>query len=300
MCDFSDQQDNNYKIKIYSSGYLRKTSVTLEFSPSDTLAHVQEKFSKMVKLKSPKCIPKFPFFPISIIELIPCIGHNILTAFKPHIDDTMYRIFGPFPPLQCKDEDAYSLRTRLSTDGLLGGKCNLEIIEKCFVVKSNTNEHNDIRFETFRLCCSSHVFNHDSNYAGIVLYAYEGQTDWRLNSRHCKSGYTVILDTGKLVKLAEEENWPGTEGIVHGLVYYYIFRCGIENTVGEGFSIMKGVVKWNSTTFNARETGYHDKERIISDTGKNVLDEMIRVWKEFGIKSQSLPTESCRNFPFSN
>ena len=82
-------------------------------------------------------------------------------------------------------------------------------------------------------------------------------------------------------------------------MYYYIFRCEIGDAVGEAFSIMEEIVRWNSSTFNARNTEYHDGERIISDIGKRVLDEMIQNWKEFGIKLNSLPAESCRNFPFS-
>ena len=120
----------------------------------------------------------------------------------------------------------------------------METNANSFVVKSKKNEGIDIQFESYRLCCLSDVSFPNSDYAGIVLYAYKGNTDWRLNNPHCKSGYTIILDTYKLNKLEKEGNWPKTEGKVHGLVYYCIFRCEIGDAVGEAFSIMKEIVKY--------------------------------------------------------
>ena len=169
----------------------------------------------------------------------------------------------------------------VSCEGLPGGSANLDEEEECFVVRS-TNLDVPIRFKSFRLSCRSHVYTPDCNYAGIVLYAYEGQTEWWLNGQHCKSGYTIILDTEILEELSLGEEWPETEGVVHGMVFYYLFRREIGRSVGEGFAIMNGVVKWNSTTFNARNDGYHDGERIISKSGMKMLDRLIQVWRRYG------------------
>ena len=59
---------------------------------------------------------------------------------------------------------------------------------------------------------------------------------------------------------------------------------------------MNGDVKWNSTTFNARDDGYHDTERIISDSGKKVIDKLIQVWKRYGEKYHSIPPNNRLTF----
>ena len=156
------------------------------------------------KIKHLKLVPKFPFLCISRIELFPKRGN--WTPFKARPSETIREIFGPPPPLSLKDEDYYSFNANLNSDGLLGGACRLETNANSFVVKSKKSEGIDIQFESFRLCCSSDVYFPNSDYAGIVLYACQGKTDWRLNNRHCKSGYTIILDTDKLKKLEKEEN----------------------------------------------------------------------------------------------
>ena len=298
MCENSN---NKRELKIYFNSFPFQSvrCLTLSVDDCETIAKIEGKCWKLIekRIKLLKLVAKFPILGISRIELFPKRGYR--TPFKARRSDTIRDIFGPPPPLSLKDEDYYSFKANLNSDGLLGGACHLETNANYFVVKSKKNEVIDIQFESFRLCCSSDVYFPNSDYAGIVLYAYRGKTDWRLNNRHCKSGYTIILDTDKLKKLEKEENWPQTEGIIHGLVYYYIFRCcEIGDAVGEAFSIMKEIVKWNSSTFNARSTEYHDGERIISEIGKRVLDEIIQNWKEFGIKLKSLPIESCRNFPF--
>lgn len=36
----------------------------------------------------------------------------------------------------------------------------------------------------------------EHDYAGMVLYAYDSTSDWRLNGVHCKGGYTYTRSGG--------------------------------------------------------------------------------------------------------
>ena len=87
-----------------------------------------------MRIKLLKLDPQFPILGISRIELFPKSGYR--TPFKARRSDTIREIFGSPPPLALKDEDYYSFKANLNSDGLLGGTCLLERNANLFVVKS--------------------------------------------------------------------------------------------------------------------------------------------------------------------
>ena len=148
---------------------------------------------------------------------------------------------------------------------------------------------------TLHLSCASDVYDGTSkNYAGFVLYSHNGQTSWTLNGKKCKSGYIVIQDTDS--SNVQRYRAAGSPGVVHGAVYRNVFGEDIgKSTVGEGFAVMDGEMKWNSYTFNApRDSVYHDHCKDISQVARDNIEKVLQEWKDAGMKSHSLPTE--RNF----
>lgn len=155
----------------------------------------------------------------------------------------------------------------------------------------------EIPVTTLHLSCASHVYrDHSKNYAGFVLYSHNDQTSWMLNRRKCKSGYIVIQDTDSF----GVRRYLGTSpGVVHGAVYKNVFGEDIgERTVGEGFSVMGGVTKWNSYTFNAHDDYYHDSRKGISQVAQENIEIVLNDWMYFGKKWHCLPTK--RNYDVQN
>lgn len=151
----------------------------------------------------------------------------------------------------------------------------------------------EIPVTTLHLSCSSDVYGGPSkNYAGFVLYSHDGQTSWTLNGRKCKSGYIVIQDTDSS---GVRKYLGASPGVVHGAVYKNVFGEDIgARTVGEGFAVMGGVIKWNSYTFNAHKDFYHDSRKGISQVAQENIERVLQVWMDAGIKRHCFPT--VRNF----
>lgn len=62
------------------------------------------------------------------------------------------------------------------------------------------NEDNFIVMESYKVSCESEWGELDplEDYVGMVLYSLNGETDWHLNGRHCKSGYIYFRKTSDI------------------------------------------------------------------------------------------------------
>lgn len=147
-------------------------------------------------------------------------------------------------------------------------------------------------FESVHLSCASDVYKgKEHSYAGFLLYAQDGKTDWRMNGRHCKSGYIVIQDTSR----PDVKRQPSKVGIVHGKVYMNVFgQDPTKETTGEGFSVQDGKIVWNSYSFNAATDGYHDGSKVASPLIQRYVKHVVEAWMMAGETGQGL---GCRNFP---
>ena len=147
--------------------------------------------------------------------------------------------------------------------------------------------------ETIHISCKSDTFegkNH--NYAGVIIYQYNGKTDWRTaNGTHCKSGYLVIQDTDS----EDVQQWTGkTDGVVHGPVYRNAFgEVNTSEVIGEGFAIQDGLFKVNSGVFNNPSgSEYHDESKQMSEISIYCIEKVVESWKKAGPRRLE-----CRNFP---
>lgn len=168
------------------------------------------------------------------------------------------------------------------------------------VISSRKCKCPDIRFDTIRLSCESHVYGGgNKRYAGFILYAWRDDnddvnTEWRLGGTHCKSAYFVIQDTDS----PDVKRYIGkAPGVVHGAVYWNVFGKDAEpgRAVGEGFAYVKGKCEWNSGVFNANHDAYHDSRRNISDLAKKCVSGIINDWRENSVIGKTYKVKNLLN-----
>ena len=182
----------------------------------------------------------------------------------------------------------------MSPNGFGGASCSPSSERNKIEIRSRSHdESKTIHVETIHISCKSDTFcGNGYNYAGVIIYQYDGLSDWRTaNGTHCKTGYLVIQDTdSKKVK-----QWKGkTDGVVHGAVYRNAFgeAADTSKVVAEGFSIMRGSFKINSGVFNnPAGSEYHDYERQMSEISECSVKKVVESWKSAGPR-----TLGCRNF----
>ena len=144
-----------------------------------------------------------------------------------------------------------------------------------------------INVETMHISCQSDTYQPGHNYAGVIIYQYDGKSEWTTaNNTHCKSGYIVIQDTDS----ENVKKWIGKEpGQVHGAVYRNAFGESVKKSVvGEGFAYRNGkceVEKFeiNSSVFN-NPTGsvYHDHRRRMHELSQHCVGKIVKHWKTTG------------------
>ena len=125
----------------------------------------------------------------------------------------------------------------------------------------------------------------DHKYGGIIIYARNGQTDWKTpNGTHCKSGYVVILQTDTKAFEELDAKWPHEPGQVHGIIYRKAFgeSCKGIKVVGEGFGIIDGEFKIISGAFNPADDEYHDNSSFMNKDSARYVEAVVNIWKRAG------------------
>ena len=174
----------------------------------------------------------------------------------------------------------------MSPQGFFGG-CFTATPGNESITLAHTSE-GDIDVKTMRISCQSDTYNPDHNYAGVIIYQYNGKSEWRTaNNTRCKSGYIVIQDTDS----ENVKKWIGKEpGAVHGAVYRNVFGESVNerDVVGEGFALRNEkseVAKFeiNSGVFNNPEGSvYHDERRRMHELSEHCVRKVVEYWKTAG------------------
>jgi len=128
----------------------------------------------------------------------------------------------------------------------------------------------------------------DKMYGGIIIYAYNGATDWyTANGTHCKSGHVVITRTDTKAFQDRRAAWPDEPGQVHGIIYRKAFgeSCKGINVIGEGFGIVNGVFQKTSGTFNPAYDNYHDSSSLMNQDSARYVKVVVNIWKDAGPKA---------------
>ncbi|CAB4037353.1 Hypothetical predicted protein [Paramuricea clavata] len=146
----------------------------------------------------------------------------------------------------------------------------------------------DIKVETMHISCKSDTYQPGHNYGGIMIYQYDGKSEWRTeNNTHCETGYIVIQDTDS----ENVKQWIGKEpGKVHGAVYKNAFGEAVKaEVVGEGFSIQNGIFsifdkfEKKSGVFNSpKNSEYHDNNPDMHKVSEHCVRKIVKYWKSAG------------------
>ena len=135
----------------------------------------------------------------------------------------------------------------------------------------------DLILKSYHVSCESDrpksYQNPEKNYGGLVLYQYNGKSDWTLNGIHCRTGYVILKDSTKL---------PNSSlGQIHGGTYKSVFGCGCDRkVVAAGFSHYNGEWKFKSGTFNLNCNKYEMRESEIKQ-----LKKALRNWCDDGTQN---------------
>ncbi len=137
------------------------------------------------------------------------------------------------------------------------------------------------KVKSFHVSCRSDrpaLWEGDKHLGGIILYSYNGKTDWYCGGVHCKSGYIVVREVEEIRSVCSEK------GKSDGKVYRSLFGEDYDpsKVVGEGFSFdPKRDPKWkfNSGSFNAPGgSKYHDRDKGMGERSERALKETLNHW----------------------
>ena len=149
-----------------------------------------------------------------------------------------------------------------------------------------------IKVEKMHLSCRSDTYEDGREYAGVIIYQYNGKSEWRTaNGTHCKSGNIVIQDTNSHAV----KQWKRKEpGVVHGAVYRNAFGESVNNAyvVGESFALRKGIFdsseiktfRNRSSVFNnPKDSEHHDNRKRMHEISEHCVKKIVEYWKKAGL-----------------
>ena len=175
----------------------------------------------------------------------------------------------------------------MAADGFFGG-CFMLSTGNSMIMHMFRTSHGSIDVKTMHISCQSDTYQPGRNYAGVIIYQYDGKSEWRTaNNTHCKTGYIVIQDTDS----DDVKKWIGKEpGAVHGAVYRNAFGESVSevNVVGEGFALRNGKYELekfeiNSSVFNNPQGSmYHDDRRRMHELSEHCVRKVVEYWKTAG------------------
>lgn len=144
--------------------------------------------------------------------------------------------------------------------------------------RSRYREYNPI--PSFHVSCKSDTYTGRDDLGGIVLYQYNGQSDWRLNDVHCRSGYIVLKKSAGLdARVKRKTGLTSLSGQVHGAVYADVFGTNLDtNVIGSGFAYQGSQWKYNSRSFLAISDGYSTGNSTMSDLEKRWVSTAVNNW----------------------
>lgn len=126
--------------------------------------------------------------------------------------------------------------------------------------------------DTLHVSCRSDKLDDEHDYAGMVLWAYNGESKWTVNGIKCRTGYIYIRKSANIEGLKSEQEK------VHGKLYKSLFKEDYTDQLfATGFSFHKG--SWKFTSFlNKRQDPPAREGRDISAKEQYVIMQAIMSW----------------------
>ena len=114
----------------------------------------------------------------------------------------------------------------------------------------------------------------EKDYGGLVLYQYDGETEWKLNGIDCKIGLILIKDSANLPE--------SSVGQIHGGIYKHFFNESVnEKIVASGFAYYNKKWVFKSRAFNLKT---NPNEHIMRDSEIEWLKKALQNWCDDGVE----------------
>ncbi|CAF3373664.1 unnamed protein product [Rotaria sp. Silwood2] len=121
-----------------------------------------------------------------------------------------------------------------------------------------------LEMRTVRMSLFSDPFDPWTDLIGMIVYGYNGQSEFYLNGRHCKAGYILIKRADAIKHI------PGDT--MHKKLYRWFFNQELDSVfIGGGFAYQNGEWKHNSFSFNTNQDFYHDNQKGMHYIEKELL-----------------------------
>eukprot|EP01084_Bolivina_argentea_P147960 258798_1 len=169
-----------------------------------------------------------------------------------------------------------------------------EILDNGRVIYYQGEHENAINLIHYHVSCKSDIIpkqlTSNTNMIGIILYKYDGKTDWFLNNVHCKTGYVIIKNAKSLDKI------DTIRGTMHSKLYKLIFNEDLDDEktlqkeiIGAGFAIQNGILKFNSYTFNANgKDDYHNGKKVMHVYEAIGIHSILQKWQQTNVQTWSV------------
>lgn len=146
----------------------------------------------------------------------------------------------------------------------------------------NVDDVEKLVVKTMHLSCKSHAYRPGHKYDGMIIYQYNGKSEWRTaNNTHCLSGYIVIQDTNSESVKRWKEKEPGQ---VHGAVYRNTFGESVRKAkvVGEGFAVRERFEMVSRVFNNPQGSEFHDSRKTMNEASVHCVRKIVDIWKQGG------------------
>ncbi|CAF2271037.1 unnamed protein product [Rotaria magnacalcarata] len=125
-----------------------------------------------------------------------------------------------------------------------------------------------LNMNTIHISCSSDRFDPYGNFVGMIVYGYNGQSDFYLNGRHCRAGYMLIKNVNSINRIPADT--------MHKKLFKCFFGIDLPSEFsGGGFAYQNGTWKHNSFSFNINADLYHDTQKGMHQIEQQLVNAAL-------------------------
>ncbi|CAM4750276.1 unnamed protein product [Rotaria magnacalcarata] len=125
-----------------------------------------------------------------------------------------------------------------------------------------------LNMNTIHISCSSDRFDPYGNFVGMIVYGYNGQSDFYLNGRHCRAGYMLIKNVNSINHIPTDT--------MHKKLFKWFFGIDLPSEFsGGGFAYQNGTWKHNSFSFNINADLYHDTQKGMHQIEQQLVNAAL-------------------------
>jgi cold shock CspA family protein len=154
--------------------------------------------------------------------------------------------------------------------------CNNEWIA---VLSCNDPTKPFIEIKDIRIASRSDKFDPEKNYVGLIIYLWDGKSEFQHENEHYRTGDIYIKETNWILENTPERK--GRDNDSHGRLFHWIFGCWEKvklNFSGGSFSYLNGKWNFDSRTCNTmnsnNDDGYHSIDRKLNEFEEQLIQNV--------------------------